>query len=376
MSGPTANFSTHRRYVAIDGLRFIAAVGVVAHHYAGLAGFPLATTLFAKNYLFVDFFFAISGFVIFHNYRNGFADIAAYMDFLRNRLARIYPLHLLTFLVFALLAFTLWRDKTDRAFVDPSAILPNLLLAHAWGVTHSTAFNYPSWSISAEWLAYLSFPAVVWLIRRGGAGLALGVAGLIVVGLELAGYLGLIEPWTTLTYHFGALRALPTFLFGAALAHGVDRIRPTLSSFAPAWLMFGASVAAMLAGADDRIILVLLMASVAATVIAERDGATGILTRPAMARLGDLSYAIYMIHPLMGIGVINLLGVRVLHLGGWPLAVWCVVCAVAINPLAAMLVHDFVESPSRRWLRHARLPRLSPRRPMATSIVARGGGVR
>ena len=53
-----------------------------------------------------------------------------------------------------------------------------------------------------------------------------------------------------------------------------------------------------------------------------------------------------------------------------------VVCAVAINPLAAMLVHDFVESPSRRWLRHARLPRLSPRRPMATSIVARGGGVR
>ena len=375
MSGPTGNFSAHRRYVAIDGLRFIAAVGVVAHHYAGLAGFPLATALFARNYLFVDFFFAISGFVIFHNYRNGFDDIAGYLDFLRNRLARVYPLHILTFLVFAALAVTLWRDKTDRAFVDPSAILPNLLLVHAWGVTHSTAFNYPSWSISAEWLAYLSFPAVVWLIRRGGAALALGVAALIVVGLELAAYLGLIEPWTTLTYHFGALRALPTFLFGAALAHGVDRIRPTLTSFAPAWLLFGASVAAMMAGADDRIIIVLLMSCVVATVVAERDGAKGLLTMPAMARLGDLSYAIYMIHPLMGIVIINVLGVRILHLGGWTLAVWCLVCAVVLNPLAAMFVHDFVESPSRRWLRHARLPGLSSWR-AGSPIAPRGEGAR
>ena len=94
-----------------------------------------------------------------------------------------------------------------------------------------------------------------------------------------------------------------------------------------------------------------------------------------MARLGDLSYAIYMIHPLMGIVIINVLGGRILHLGGWTLAVWCLVCAVVLNPLAAMFVHDFVESPSRRWLRHARLPGLSSWR-AGSPIAPRGEGAR
>ena len=233
MRHPASDQQRPRRYVAIDGLRFVAAMGVVAHHYAGLAGAPWAESRFAKYYLFVDFFFAISGFVIFHNYGSRLSNLSAYGDFLRNRIARVYPLHLLTFLGYAALALTIWRDKTDRSFVDAAAIAPNLLLAHAWGTTGGTSFNYPSWSISAEWLAYLAFPLVVWLIARGGAKGALVAAGLIVAGLEFAAHAGLIEPWTTLTFHFGALRALPTFLIGAALAHGIEAAPLRLPTHAP-----------------------------------------------------------------------------------------------------------------------------------------------
>ena len=356
MRHPASDQQRPRRYVAIDGLRFVAAMGVVAHHYAGLAGAPWAESLFAKYYLFVDFFFAISGFVIFHNYGSRLSNLSAYGDFLRNRIARVYPLHLLTFLGYAALALTIWRDKTDRSFVDAAAIAPNLLLAHAWGTTGGTSFNYPSWSISAEWMAYLAFPLVVWLIARGGAKGALVAAGLIVAGLEFAAHAGLIEPWTTLTFHFGALRALPTFLIGAALAHGIEAAPLRLPGFAVAWTAFACAIAAMTLGVDDRIILALLMASVATTAIAERDGASGLLTNPAMARLGDLSYAIYMIHPLLAVALINFAALKALHLAGASLTIWCFSCGIVANIVLATLLHRWVEVPARDWLRHLRLP--------------------
>ncbi len=353
---PVASSQQRRRYVSLDGLRFIAAMGVVAHHYAGLGGAPIAETLFAKNYLFVDFFFAISGFVIFHNYVGRVSTWSAYGDFLKNRLARIYPLHLFTCLVYVALAFTLWRDRIDRSFVDSSALLPNLLLVHAWGTTQATSFNYPSWSISAEWLAYLSFPAVGWLIARGGARAAVLVAILLIDGLDLASAGGIIEPWTTLTYHFGALRAAPTFLLGAALAQGIERIPLKLTGFGWAWACFAGAILAMMAGVHDQLILLLLLASVAAAAIAERDGATGLLTRPFMVALGDLSYAIYMIHPLMAVALINLVAGKILHLAGAPLTLWCIFCALAANVGVAAAVHKWIEVPSRNYLRRAQLP--------------------
>lgn len=343
-----------RRYIAIDGLRFVAAMGVVMHHYSGFAGAPLAEAVMSKNYLFVDFFFAISGFVIFHNYGRRLEGWSAYMDFLRNRLARVYPLHLATFLIFLVLAFTLWRDKADRDFVSATAILPNLLLTHSWGVTQATSFNYPSWSISAEWLAYLSFPLFAWLIRRGGASAALVVAALMVAALEAAQKAGMIEPWTTLTYHYGALRALPTFLFGAVIAHSIDALPLRTIGFAPGMAAFLAAVTAMVARLDDRFIVLLLMAAFVATAIAERNGARGFLTRSAMARLGDLSYAIYMIHPLVAIAFINLFALKIAHLSGNTLVVWCLFCAIVPNLMLGDMIHAWFEKPARDWIRNFR----------------------
>lgn len=359
ISAPAAPPAEFKRYAAIDGLRFFAALGVVVYHYAVLSGNSGLESLFSKNYLFVDFFFAISGFVIFHSYGGRLTGISAYCDFLKNRIARVYPLHLATLLVFMLLAATLWRGKSDRAFIDPAAILPNLTMMHAWGATQTAAFNYPSWSISAEWFAYLSFPAVVWLTRLGGAKAAVCAALAIVMGLEAAAHLGWIEPWTTLTYHFGALRALPTFLAGAALACAIEAIPLRIHSFGPAWALFLTAFLEMTLGADDRLIIVLLLACLAAAAIAERDGAKGLLTRKTMAGLGDLSYALYMIHPLMGMALISLLGVRIFHLAGTPLVLWCAFCALVPNLIAAYFIYHRFETPWRRRVRRLALPKPS-----------------
>lgn len=347
--------ATLTRFVAIDALRFLAAMGVVAHHYSGFTQNAAIISVLSKNYLFVDFFFAISGFVIFHTYGDKLNGVTDYVDFLKNRLARIYPLHLITLLIFGLLALTIWRDKIDRAFVDPAAFLPNLFLTHAWGATDGTAFNYPSWSISAEWFAYLLFPAVVWLVRRGGSTAALVVAAACVGALEIAENAGLLRPWTTLTWNFGALRALPTFLVGAAIANSLPSIRFRLASFAPAWLLFCCACAGMAIGLNDRLIVLLLVSCLLASVIAERDGARGLLTRPIMAHFGDCSYALYMLHPLVAILFMNLMSRGPLAFTGNALVAWCIFVALVPNLVLAPLVYRGLETPARRWLRNWRV---------------------
>ncbi|WP_454616650.1 hypothetical protein [Bradyrhizobium cenepequi] len=53
-----------------------------------------------KAYLFVDFFFVLTGFVIASNYRSRLADGFSAGRFLVLRLGRIYPLHIVTLLLF------------------------------------------------------------------------------------------------------------------------------------------------------------------------------------------------------------------------------------------------------------------------------------
>ena len=61
-------------------------------------------------YLFVDYFFVLSGFVIAHRYRSSISSRAAYLRFAIVRLGRVYPLHVAVLAVFgAFVAFELLR---------------------------------------------------------------------------------------------------------------------------------------------------------------------------------------------------------------------------------------------------------------------------
>ncbi|MCP4105609.1 MAG: acyltransferase [Desulfobacteraceae bacterium] len=95
-----------------------------------------------------------------------------YKVFLRNRLARVYPLHIFTFSLFLITDilimiildyYELWYDDGR----NPSLlILTNITLTHAWGFYEGMSFNYPSWSISTEFLAYLVFPVLSALLSK------------------------------------------------------------------------------------------------------------------------------------------------------------------------------------------------------------------
>src|SRR5258705_13801306 len=81
------------RFVVLDSWRGIAACLVALFHldaYSHLYDVP-----FLRNsWLFVDFFFVLSGFVIAANYQQRLRDGFGVGRFLLLRLGRLYPLHL------------------------------------------------------------------------------------------------------------------------------------------------------------------------------------------------------------------------------------------------------------------------------------------
>src|SRR5262249_48688850 len=136
---------------------------------------------FARGYLGVDFFFVLSGFIITHVYLANLAHptAAATRVFLWHRFVRIYPVHvavlagLMVLLAIGRVAGIPLNNPEDWSSAD---LLWNLTLLHAWGFVDHPSWNVPSWSISAEWFAYLLFPllapALMWLSDRSTALLA------------------------------------------------------------------------------------------------------------------------------------------------------------------------------------------------------------
>src|SRR5271165_7035382 len=116
---------------ALTPLRGLAALAVLSWH----AELP------PRGYLGVDLFFLLSGFVMMHAYGQMQAGMGAYLQFLKARLARIYPVHLLV------LVLLLPQLQSSPAFSLGGLLSSLLLLQSPW---HSMCWNFCSWSISAE----------------------------------------------------------------------------------------------------------------------------------------------------------------------------------------------------------------------------------
>jgi peptidoglycan/LPS O-acetylase OafA/YrhL len=101
--------SATSRIASLDGLRGIAAVGVMIFHFnyfflpqAALTSMlPFMRPILDHAYLGVDLFFLMSGFVMAHVYGQKLSSNwrAHWRDFATMRFARIYPLFVLTTLV-------------------------------------------------------------------------------------------------------------------------------------------------------------------------------------------------------------------------------------------------------------------------------------
>jgi peptidoglycan/LPS O-acetylase OafA/YrhL len=162
---------------ALTGIRAVAAWWVVAYHLRETMPrlFPLFKRpiqfLAESGYLGVDLFFVLSGFVIAYNYWERFIEFNApeFGRFLWMRLARIYPVHCVALFIAGIL-FLLVRLRnvavpSNLSNWNSATFIQNLLLVHHWMPSAPMSWNYPAWSISCEWLAYIAFPALVFMLK-------------------------------------------------------------------------------------------------------------------------------------------------------------------------------------------------------------------
>lgn len=334
-------------------LRFFAAAWVVLFSFWPHLDFGFMPNLVAKGYLGVETFFVLSGFILSHVYlAQAGQGRLNYRGFLWARIARVYPLHIATLLgVMALgLAATAAGMAIDANVLSWKTLPFHVLMIHAWGFASEAGWNHPSWSISAEWFAYLAFPlfaALAWRMRSRPLMAVLGAAAFLIalyLGFEaVAGF-----PLTLATFAWGALRIVPCFALGSALylAHRHAALpRPGLI----AALCAAGMIAAASIDAWDGIVVLLAGGLILALASLPNDRAGWLASRSGVY-LGEISYSIYMVCVPWKLLAVNLAARatgaedKLLHPAVW-------LALVAALPLVAALSYHLVERPARKALR-------------------------
>lgn len=310
--------SAARRFEVLDALRGICALFVALFHFRA-EGFITSTPLVQNGWLFVDYFFVLSGFVIAHGYGAKIEAREVFpARFLALRFARIYPLHFAVLLGFVLLELALWlfadqlAGLTSREAFTGSRSLQslgeNLLLLQSLGLHDGLTWNGPAWSISAEMWTYVLFAGV--LLLRGRA---LAVACSI---LALAALLFVTNHSNTLdiTYNFGVVRAILGFALGVLTYLGFRRFGAPRGTF---WEMSAllAAVAFVALARDEMTFAAPFVFAITIWLLAPEGGRVAALMRNRVFQiLGLLSYSIYMVHIFVQARMGE--GLQVLGVGG------------------------------------------------------------
>ncbi|MGA0531613.1 acyltransferase family protein [Hansschlegelia sp. KR7-227] len=373
-TGAPTTMEAGRLMPELVAARGLAAVWVVLAHTLAqtLRGHAPLPEAVEYTRLVVDFFFVLSGFVLAHVYDPAWrAGRFRYPDFLSRRLARLYPLHLATLLAVAVLVgagAALGLAPVNAH--DGWGFVATLLLLHSTWATDDLAWNWPSWSVSAEWCAYLAIPAFFLAADR-----VKGTRVRIVVGLGLfvlcsaVATLLLGHQLVSLTFDGGAFRIVPSF-FAGILLRRIFEEEPSLLAMTPRSYalivtgVFGVCGVLVALNAPYDALWPAMVVLVAALASRATWTEPGVLRGPILAWLGELSYAIYLTHAIVLqalfaaakiLGVSDQLWQRAL-VGG---------LAVPTTLLASYVAYRIVEKPGRGVM-----ARLLQRKPRATSAAA------
>jgi peptidoglycan/LPS O-acetylase OafA/YrhL len=156
----------NKQLLFIEALRGIFALFIVFYHLRHTIKLKLINNFFfLKADIFVDFFFVISGFIIFYKYHKKINTFADLIKFQLKRFMRLYPLHIITLLFFLLIELSKFffliktgiQSDNNPVFQRNNlfSFIHNIFLTQ--GFLNFNSYNEPSWSISIEFYSYLIF---------------------------------------------------------------------------------------------------------------------------------------------------------------------------------------------------------------------------
>jgi peptidoglycan/LPS O-acetylase OafA/YrhL len=377
------NAGGSERYVVLDSCRGLAAIMVALFHYPMHWHF-LGSNFVRGCWLFVDFFFVLSGFVIAHAYAGKLSTPRHLEAFIVRRVGRLWPLHVVLLGYFVAAAGLKYLARSMGADIEVTSnpnntlysFITNFFLLHSFGLHSTVTWNFTSWSISAEFLTNLIFGVCFLLVpvRRIAASLALSAAGLAVL-------LVFSEKTIDTANDFGLFRCM----YGFFLGYVVYRI--VTADTGPKLHGYGAASAAEIAvliavaafvtfGAAEwwRLFAPFLFAVAVWIFAAEQGAVSRMLKLRPFVVIGMLSYSIYMTHMAVHSTANTTAAVVAKVIGRtatqwwetnifanpwWMDAVLPFFLAMAV--LVSWFTYNWVEVPWRRWFNRI-ANRISPKR--------------
>ncbi|MFF7969897.1 acyltransferase family protein [Streptomyces sp. NPDC007905] len=337
---------------SLTGLRWVAALLVFGLHvnnfgyFGGDAG-RIVSWGFGAGATGVSFFFVLSGFVLTWSARPHDRPLA----FWRRRIARIYPVHLVTLAVAFLMTYTL----AHQAKPAPSQALANVLLVHSWWRPWWQTLNPVSWSLACEAFFYAVFPLLILLLRRLGARGATALGGVSVVAVLVLARAD-AHHWTSQPVYSLPAARLPEFVLGAVTARLVllGRWRGPGLEASLALAIIGYFLVPQVTPGYSATVCTLagFALLIPAAAVADLHGLPSLWRHRRLVRLGELSFAFYMIHLLVLRAGTTLLGTKP-HFGV-PAGLAVTVAAFTVSLALSWVLYEAVERPARRLLLRGR----------------------
>lgn len=305
-------------FYKLECLRGVAACLMILFHSPFNYGTE-QSAFFYNSYLFVDFFFVLSGFVMALAYTDKIADGLPFREYVLARLGRIYPLHLAMLLVWApyilikqYLYMKGWGGTDQFEHSNLASFVSNLTLTHSLGLHHDLSWNYPSWSISVEFFSYLIFFALTCsLDSKQTLYMPLvftAICYFIVLSVDKATF--------DITYDYGLFRCAGAFYCGV-FAYRL-RKKSHFSGKSLSFTMMSAlelmivlaiiTIIPTVGNEPSRFILLIAVFTCAIFVFSSiSDGIVGkLLNLHPIRQIGLWSYSIYMVHAIIVAGVSNI----------------------------------------------------------------------
>ena len=141
---------------------------------------------FSEGYIGVSFFFILSGFILAFNYKQKFLEgKVSVKQFWVARVARIYPLHVLTFIL--VLPITIKFILSQSVSIGILKFLCNILLLQSFvpNADFYFSFNALSWSLSCEMFFYLMFPMLIIFLSKKKSGMWLALIAIILIPIGI-----------------------------------------------------------------------------------------------------------------------------------------------------------------------------------------------
>jgi peptidoglycan/LPS O-acetylase OafA/YrhL len=218
-------------FEVLDGLRGSAAFLIVIFHLFNYSfGFQGPWALIKHAYLAVDFFFALSGFVVAYAYDDRWTRMTT-LQFFRIRLIRLHPLVLigatLGLLGYLLDPFSKMMNRGPLSMVLLAYLTSLLLLPSppiAGRHNESQALNGPAWSLMQEYLGNIAYALILRRLRTATLWIVFAISGLALIWV--ANSKGSLDGgWDYPNIWMAPLRLIVSFVLGLSLYRIHGRVR-------------------------------------------------------------------------------------------------------------------------------------------------------